>query len=146
MNFIVMKNSTQHIRFKILILMILFFACSTQKKAESSEGSDKDSEIVMEGSYMYIAVAKLSATHEEMNQVKRDIDIMLSKIPGILDVSSGIQASENAKYNWGLAVRFKDKAAREAYASNPDHKAFGERYGGIVVELEIVEYEVNPSP
>ena len=146
MNFIVMKNSTQHIRFKILILMILFFACSTQKKAESSEGSDKDSEIVTEGSYMYIAVAKLSATHEEMNQVKRDIDIMLSKIPGILDVSSGIHDSENAKYNWGLTVRFKDKAAREAYASNPDHQAFGERHGGIVVELEIVEYEVNPSP
>lgn len=126
--------------------MMLFFACSTEKKAETSEGSDKDSEIVAEGSYMYIGVAKLSATREEMNQVKKDIDIMLSKIPGILDMSSGIQDSENARYNWGLTVRFKDKAAREAYASNPHHQAFGDRYGGIVVELEIVEYEVNPSP
>lgn len=126
--------------------MILFFACSSEKKGETPEGNDKDSAIVTAGSYMYIAVAELSATPEEMKQIKKDIDIMLSKIPGILDMSSGIQDSENAKYNWGLTVRFKDKAAREAYASNPDHKAFGERYGGIVVELEIVEYEVNPSP
>ncbi len=141
-----MKNSTHYIRFKILILMMLLFACSTGKKAETSEKSDKDSEVITEGSYMYIGVAKLSATHEELNQVKRDIDIMLSKIPGILDMSSGIQDTENAKYNWGLTVRFKDKAARDAYASNPHHQAFGDRYGGMVVELEIVEYEVNPSP
>ena len=137
-----MKNSTQHIRFEVLILMILFFACSTEKKAETSEGSEKDSEIVTEGYYMYIFVAEVSATHEELSQVKKDIDIMLSKIPGILDMSSGIHDSESARYNWGLTVRFKDKAAREAYSSNPHHMAFSDQYGGIVVELEMVEYEV----
>lgn len=126
--------------------MMLFFACSTEKKAETSEESNKDSELVTEGTYVYIFVAELSGTHEELNQVKRDIDIMLSKIPGILDISNGIQDSENTKYNLGLTIRFKDKAARDAYASNPDHKAFGDRYGGIVVESKTVEYEVNPSP
>lgn len=146
MNFTVMKNSTQRIRLIILILMMLFFACSTEKEAGTSEGSDKDSELVTEGTYVYIFVAELSGTHEELNQVKRDIDIMLSKIPGILDISNGIQDSENTKYNLGLTIRFKDKAARDAYASNPDHKAFGDRYGGIVVESKTVEYEVNPSP
>lgn len=126
--------------------MMLFVACSTEKEAETSEGSDKDSELVTGGTYVYIFVAELSGTHEELNQVKRDIDIMLSKIPGILDISNGIQDSEKTKYNLGLTIRFKDKAARDAYASNPDHKAFGDRYGGIVVESKTVEYEVNPSP
>ena len=137
-----MKNSAQHIRFKILILMILFFACSTEKEMETSEASERDSELVTEGYYMYIFVAELSATHEELNQFKKDADIMLSKIPGILDMSSGIQDSENRRYNYGLTVRFKDKAAREAYSSNPHHKALGDRYGGMVVESKIVEYEV----
>lgn len=137
-----MKNTTQHIRFKILILMMLFFACSTEKEAETSEESDKDSNIVTEGYYMYIFVAEVSAAHEELNQVKKDIDIMLSKIPGILDMSSGIQDSENRRYNLGVTIRFKDKASREAYASNPDHKALGDKYGGMVVESKIVEYEV----
>ena len=141
-----MKNSTHYIRFTIIILMISSSACATMMDSKSSGKSDQGSAIVTDGYYMYIAVAELAATHEELNQVKKDFDIMLSKIPGVLDVSSGIQDSENRRYNWGLTVRFKDKAAREAYASNPHHQAFGDRYGGIVVELKIVEYEVDPAP
>ncbi len=135
-----MKNSTRRSRFMILVLMVLFVACSTEKKV--------DNEMITEGTYVYMFMIELAGTRAEMIQVKRDVATMLSKIPDIIDVVIGLQDVENAKYNLGAMVRFKDKAAREAYASNPHHVALGDQYSGspLVVEIVKVEYEVGITP
>ena len=129
-----MHHLTRLISLNIIILITLFTSCSTDEE-------------VAEGAYVYTVMAKFEGSPEELSQIKVDIDTMLGKIPGIIEWVSGYNDSEKGKYNYGLTVKFKDKAAREAYSSNPHHKAAVAKDRGnlIVVEMQKVTYEVNPA-
>jgi len=138
-----MKNYSIITHFITFILIFSLFACSTEKKVENFTKTDMDNEISTEGSYMYIFVAKLSATNAELIQFNKDLSIMLNKIPGVLDISSGFQNSKNVRYNLGVTIRFQNKVFREGYSTNPHHKALREQYNSIVVEeSSVVEFEV----
>ena len=66
-----------------------------------------------------------------------------NKIPGILSVSAGVNTIENARYNWAVVIRFKDKEARELYRTHPLHTSLGDRYGHLMRESTTVEYEID---
>ena len=64
-------------------------------------------------------------------------------IPGIHSVSAGVNTIEDARYNWAVVIRFKDKETRELYGTHPLHKSLGDRYGHVLKESTTVEYEID---
>ena len=62
------------------------------------------------------------ASQEAKDSAMTELRNLKNKIPGIVDVSSGVNFSERAKgYTHGLVFHFNDKAAVEAYLAHPEH-------------------------
>ena len=62
------------------------------------------------------------ASQEAKDSAMTELRNLKDKIPGIMDVSSGVNFSERAKgYTHGLVMHFKDRAAVGAYLVHPEH-------------------------
>ena len=88
---------------------------------------------------------RAAATEEEKQQMRQALLSLGAKIPGILSLSCGFNFSERAAgYEVGFVVRFRDRAALEAYLPHPEHRAVVERYVRPVSEsVIVVDYEVG---
>ncbi len=65
---------------------------------------------------------KPEVTPEQVNQVLQDIESLASKIPGILDITTGQNTSKYSEgYTHVILVRGKNQAAIDAYRNHPDH-------------------------
>jgi len=93
--------------------------------------------------YERVVVGRVDETAEEIDSARKMFKSFQNKIPGILSASSGVNAIENAPYNFAVVIRFKDKEDRELYRTHPLHKSLEDRYGHILKEATTVEYEID---
>jgi hypothetical protein len=67
---------------------------------------------------------KPDATEEQKGRARRDIAAFQGQIPGLLETHVGPNISPRGKgYTFGGIMRFKDKAALDAYVQHPAHQA-----------------------
>ena len=92
----------------------------------------------------YIFLAEVEADEETVNEVTKAIQGMREAIPGIVDLSVGVNKTpeKNSGFNWGVTIRFVDWEARKAYTDHPYHRSIGDKYGHIVKEKIATNFEV----
>jgi hypothetical protein len=67
---------------------------------------------------------KPDATEEQKGRASKDIAAFQGQIPGLLETHAGPNISPRGKgYTFGGIMRFKDKAALDAYVQHPAHQA-----------------------
>lgn len=88
---------------------------------------------------------KESVADEKKLDMLRELLKLKEQIPGILQVSAGSNFSARAAgYTHGFVVRFRDKAALEAYIPHPAHTAVVETFvrpisdGVLALDYEII--------
>lgn len=85
-----------------------------------------------------------NASPEAINNVMTELSKLKSKIQGIVDLSCGTNFSDRAKgYTHGLVVRFKDRAALEAYGPHPEHQRVVQNLiAPIRADILALDYEI----
>ena len=83
------------------------------------------------------------ASPEAVDTAMAELRALKDKIPGILDLSCGTNFSVRAKgYTHGLAIRFKDRAALEAYNPHPEHQRVVQQFiNPIRGDTIVLDYE-----
>lgn len=87
---------------------------------------------------------KAGASPEQQNAAIAALKSLRTQIDGIVDLTCGRNFSERSQgYEIGLVVRFRDRAALDAYIPHPAHRGVVDQYlhpireGVIVVDYEI---------
>lgn len=73
-----------------------------------------------------IVLVKFSetTTTEQLQEVVDSFKALKNHLTGIVEIQAGLNFAEKSKeYQVVLSIRFEDKAALEAYISNPEHQA-----------------------
>jgi hypothetical protein len=85
-----------------------------------------------------------TASQEAINAVMTELRDLKDKIPGIVDVTSGVNFSERSKgFTHGLVYRFKDRAALDGYFPHPEHQRVVQKLlNPIRADTIIFDYEV----
>lgn len=66
---------------------------------------------------------KDTATPKQIKAVMEGLNGLKDKIPGIVDLSCGKNFTDRGQgFEYGLVVRFRDRAALEAYQPHPEHQ------------------------
>lgn len=93
--------------------------------------------------HMVIFRLKESATAEQREQMLKNLATLKEQIPGIVDLSTGVNFSDRSQgFNIGLVVRFTDRAALEAYGPHPAHQAVVTEFiRPITDNVIVVDYE-----
>ena len=83
-------------------------------------------------------------SQELIDRAMAELRALKEKIPGIVDLSSGINFSERAKgFTHGMVFRFKDRAALESYLAHPEHKHVVQTFlNPIRADTLVFDYEV----
>jgi hypothetical protein len=87
---------------------------------------------------------KADASEEAKNAAIEALKGLKAQIDGIVDLTCGRNFSERSQgYEIGLVVRFRDRAALDAYISHPAHRGVVEKYIHPIREDVIVaDYEI----
>ena len=87
---------------------------------------------------------KPDAAPEAVQTVMDELRALKDKIPGILDISCGVNFSDRAKnFTHGLVVRFTDRAALEVYGPHPEHQRVVQNYiNPIRTDVLAFDYEL----
>ena len=65
---------------------------------------------------------KAGVTNEEKERAAREIRALQGKIPGLLETYVGVNfSSRSLGYAFGGVMKFEDRAALEAYGTDPAH-------------------------
>jgi antibiotic biosynthesis monooxygenase (ABM) superfamily enzyme len=84
---------------------------------------------------------KPAATQEEKARARKDIAAFQGQIPGLLETHAGHNISPKGKgYTFGGIMRFKDKAALDAYVQHPAHQAL---LVWLVPLIDAIELDLN---
>lgn len=85
-----------------------------------------------------------AASQEAMGDAMAELRKLKNKIPGIADLTCGANFSSRAKgYTHELVVRFKDRAALEAYGPHPEHRRVVQQFiTPISAEILAFDYEI----
>jgi hypothetical protein len=80
---------------------------------------------------------------EAVDAALAELRALKDKIPGILDLSCGMNFSARAKgFTHGLVIRFKDWAAQEAYNPHPEHQRVVQKFiNPIRGDTIVLDYE-----
>src|SRR3954463_11252437 len=83
------------------------------------------------------------ASQEAIDSALSELRGLKGKIAGIVELSCGANFSERAKgYTHGLAVRFTDRAALEAYGPHPEHQRVVQNFiSPIRADILALDYE-----
>jgi Stress responsive A/B Barrel Domain len=86
---------------------------------------------------------KEEASAEAKDSAMMELRNLKGKIPGIVELTSGINFSERAKgYTHGLVLRFKDRAALNGYIPHPEHQRVVQTFlNPIREDTLVVDYE-----
>src|SRR5690348_6943822 len=86
---------------------------------------------------------KAAATEPEKSAAIEALKGLRGQIDGIVDLTCGRNFSERSQgYEIGLVVRFRDRAALEAYLPHPAHRGVVEKFLNPIREDVIVaDYE-----
>ncbi|HTR41195.1 MAG TPA: Dabb family protein [Pseudomonadales bacterium] len=84
------------------------------------------------------------ASQEAKDSAMTELRNLKDKIPGIVELTSGVNFSERAKgYTHGLVFRFKDRAALDAYIPHPEHQRVVQKFlNPIRSDTLVFDYEV----
>jgi hypothetical protein len=87
---------------------------------------------------------KAVATPEQKRAAIQALKALKTEIEGIVDVTCGENFSErNQGFGIGLVVRFRDRAALEAYLPHPAHRGAVEQFiHPIREDVIVVDYQV----
>jgi hypothetical protein len=87
---------------------------------------------------------KAEATAEQREAMLTGLKSLREAVPGIVDLSCGVNFSERSQgYEIGLVVRFQDRAALDAYLPHPAHRAAVEQWiQPIRADAIVVDYEI----
>ncbi|MEC4806774.1 MAG: Dabb family protein [Jaaginema sp. PMC 1079.18] len=85
-----------------------------------------------------------TATPEQIEAVITGLKGLKNQIPGIIDLSCGKNFCDRAQgFEYGLVVRFRDRAALEAYQPHPEHqKVVQNLIKPILAGILAVDYEI----
>src|SRR5436853_5094762 len=85
------------------------------------------------------------ATPEQRHRAMEALKGLKEKIPGIVDLSVGLNFSpRNQGYDIGLVVRFADRAALETYLPHPAHRGCVDEFiTPIKQDAIVVDYEIG---
>jgi hypothetical protein len=88
---------------------------------------------------------KPDASPEAVAAAVEGLRALKAKIPGILDLSCGMNFSARSQgYETGLVVRFVDRAALEAYGPHPAHQEVVQSLiHPIRADIIAVDYEID---
>lgn len=96
--------------------------------------------------YEHIVVFKFN-TNVTPTKQQELLDQLLSfrdRIPGIVDISAGINVTEETEnmkgYTLGLRVTFEDLASLRSYGPHPVHQDFVKSLDGILEDVIVVDY------
>jgi hypothetical protein len=85
-----------------------------------------------------------STSPEQLKEVCERFKALKNHLTGIVDLQAGLNFAERSKdFQVVLSVRFENKAALDAYVSNPEHQAVAAyirevgRVDSIGVDIEI---------
>jgi hypothetical protein len=83
------------------------------------------------------------ASQEAINSAVAELRKLKGKVPGIVDLSCGVNFCDRAKgYTHGLVVRLTDRAALEAYGPHPDHQRVVQKFlNPIRADVLALDYE-----
>jgi antibiotic biosynthesis monooxygenase (ABM) superfamily enzyme len=88
--------------------------------AKGPAGEDKTSNVF----HVFAFQWKPEASDAEKNNAAKDIAAFQGQIPGLLETHVGPNISPRGKgYTFGGIMRFKDRAALDAYVQHPAHQA-----------------------
>ncbi len=97
--------------------------------------------------FEHLVVFKFNANVTPVKQQEL-LDQLLAfqgQIPGILDISAGINVTEETDnihgYTLGLRVTFEDLASLRAYGPHPVHQQFVKSLEGILENVIVVDYQ-----
>ena len=94
--------------------------------------------------YDYMALLRIAGSDAQLDAARKMILEFKDKIPGVVYVTVGVNVLTGQEHNWGVYIRFKDVAAREAYRTDPYHQELGRRFGRLVEgQAHFVEFEVS---
>ncbi len=83
---------------------------------------------------------KAEATEDQKARARRDIAAFQGQISGLLETHVGPNISPRGKgYTFGGIMRFKDKAALDAYVQHPAHQAL---LGWLVPLIDAIELDL----
>jgi len=84
-----------------------------------------------------------AASQEAKEKVIAELRGLKEKIPGVVDLSCGTNFCDRAKgYTHGLVVRFKDRAALNAYGPHPEHQRVVQNFiNPIRADVLALDYE-----
>jgi hypothetical protein len=95
----------------------------------------------------HVVLFKLTpdATGEQKQRAIAELKSLKEKIPGIVDLSVGLNFSErNQGFELGLVVRFTDRAALEGYLPHPAHRGCVDQFiAPIKADVIVVDYEIG---
>ncbi|MBP1990097.1 Dabb family protein [Paenibacillus eucommiae] len=85
-----------------------------------------------------------SITSEKTNELLQKMKAFKGAIPGIIDLTAGINVTEeigqDKGYTLGLRVTFADKAALDQYGPHPVHQEFVRSLDGLLEDVIVVDY------
>jgi hypothetical protein len=96
--------------------------------------------------FEHLVVFKFNAnvTHVKQQELLDQLLAFQGQIPGILDISAGINVTEETDnihgYTLGLRVTFEDLASLRAYGPHPVHQQFVKSLEGILENVIVVDY------
>lgn len=83
-----------------------------------------------------------SRKREDIATLKRILEALEGRIPGLLRVEVGVNyATDASACDAVLFTQFTDRAALEAYQSHPEHKAVVPTVKALTSERHMVDYE-----
>ncbi|MGC9943777.1 MAG: Dabb family protein [Verrucomicrobiota bacterium] len=87
---------------------------------------------------------KRDASAEAIDKAMAELVMLKEKIPGIVELSSGVSFSERSRgYTHALVGRFINRAALDAHFPHPEHQRVLEHFiNGIRLESIVFDYEV----
>jgi hypothetical protein len=88
---------------------------------------------------------KDGASSDAIVAMMKGLSSLKSKVPGVLDLTVGPNFSDrNQGYTHGLVVRFRDRAALDAYLPHPAHQEVVQKFvRPILGDVIAVDYEIR---
>ncbi|MGG1552956.1 Dabb family protein [Paenibacillus ferrarius] len=96
--------------------------------------------------YEHIVLLKLkpNVPSDEQEEAVKQVQAFKNKIPGIVDLSVGINVTEEVEhtqgYTLGIRVTFASRQACRDYIQHPLHQSLLQRVGPFVDGIAVVDY------
>ena len=98
--------------------------------------------------YEHIVTFKFNEniTLEKEQALLQQIKAFKGKIPGIVELTAGMNATEEIEnihgYTLALRITFENKQALDHYLPHPTHQEFVASLNGIIDNVIVVDYEI----